>query len=128
MGCRIEASDAGVPVAASNLLFVEYADDGTPTLYPTNTTGKLKPLCGISVWDASRSRVERIHIALHDTACTGEDAATHELGHALSALRRHAADGVMARGKTPEWSPVITEQSLALACAGTPCTAFVPER
>lgn len=126
MGCEVTAGE-GVPVTATPLLFVVYDADDRPTLFTESAPGR-KPLCGISIWDATLSHVEAIHIALEDSACTGEDAATHELGHALSTLRRHAVDGVMATGRTPEWSPLITEQSLALACAGTPCTAFVPER
>jgi hypothetical protein len=127
MGCEVLEGEGGVPIVATPLLYVVYDADDRPTLFTESAPGR-RPLCGISIWDATLSHVERIHIALEDSACTGEDAATHELGHALSKLRRHAHDGVMAPGRTPEWSPLITEQSLALACAGTPCTSFEPER
>lgn len=126
-GCDVKAAPGGVPVTATLLLFVEYDADGNPTLFDSNPSGTRKALCGISIWDETLTRVEAIHIALDDVACTGEDAATHELGHALAGLRRHAFDGVMAQGKTEAWSPLITEQSLALACAGTPCSVFEPE-
>jgi hypothetical protein len=125
-GCEVSVGD-GVPVVATPLLFVEYDEQDNPTLFTDDPSGTRRPLCGISIWNAARTAVESIHIALEDVACTAEDAATHELGHALSGLRRHAADGVMARGKTTAWSPLITEQSLALACAGTACRAFAPE-
>jgi hypothetical protein len=126
MGCEVTEGD-GVPIRATPLLFVEYDADGYPTLFPDNPDGTRKALCGISIWNAALTEVESIHIALEDSACTAEDAATHEVGHALSKLRRHAVDGVMAPGRTPAWSPFITEQSLALACAGTPCPARSPE-
>lgn len=127
MGCEVREGEGGIPITSSHLLFVEYDADGYPTLFPDNPDGSRRALCGISIWNDARSGVESIHVALADTACTPEEAVGHELGHALSKLTRHAADGLMAPGRTPEWSPLITEQSLALACAGTPCTAFAPE-
>lgn len=127
MGCEVREGEGGVPISSSHLLFATYDADGYPTLFAEPGLGR-KPLCGITVWDRALSHVESIHVALADTACTAEEAVGHELGHALSGLRRHAADGLMAPGRTPEWSPLITEQSLALGCAGTPCTAFEPER
>lgn len=126
MGCEVTEGE-GVPISATRLLFVEYDASGYPTLYPDNPGRTRKPLCGISIWNAALTNVESIHVALEDVACTAEDAVTHELGHSLSKLRRHAVDGIMARGGTRAWSPLITEQSLALACAGTACSRFSPE-
>lgn len=126
-GCELREGEGGIPLSATPLLFVEYDENDFPTLFPDNPDGTRRPLCGISIWNEALTRVASIHIALDDAACTGEDAATHEMGHALSGLRRHAADGVMAPGRSPEWSPFITEQSLALACAGTPCADPEPE-
>ncbi len=126
-GCEIRAGEGGVPVLAAPLLFVEYDRDGNPSVFADNPSRARKQLCGISIWDVSLAHVERIHIALDDPRCTAEDAAVHETGHALSGLRQHAVDGVMAPGGDPRWSPLITEQSLALACAGTACRVFEPE-
>lgn len=128
MGCEVREGEGGVPISSSRLLFVEYDAEDNPTLFPDNPDGSRRALCGISIWDDALTHVESIHVALEDVACTAEDAVLHETGHALSGLHRHAADGIMAPGRTPQWSPLITEQSLALACAGTACTAFVPER
>ncbi len=127
MGCEVREGEGGVPIHSSRLLFVEYDADESPTLFPDNPDGSRRALCGISIWNDALTHVASIHVALEDVACTAEDAVGHEVGHALSGLRRHAADGLMAPGLTPSWSPLITEQSLALACAGTPCTAFNPE-
>lgn len=125
-GCNV-GEGAGIPISATRLLFVEYAEDGTPALFPDDPARTRRPLCGISIWNAALTQVASIHVALEDVACTVEEAVTHEVGHALSKLRRHAFDGIMATGGSEQWSPLITEQSLALACAGTACPSFSPE-
>jgi hypothetical protein len=113
-GCEVALGEEGVPVTALRHIYV--LEDG-----------RLRSLCGRSTWDEARTGVVGIEIALEDPACSGEYAATHELGHALARVQGHAYDGVMADGHSPLKGERITVQSLAFVCQGLRCVAHVPE-
>lgn len=124
MGCPV-AVGAGIPVTATPLLFVVYDAEGYPTTFGEWAPGR-RAICGLSMWNAERTDVERIEIAL-EGACGSEYAAAHELGHALVRRRGHTRTGVLAAGGSHGKSELIDEASLSAVCAARPCSGFEPE-
>lgn len=126
MGCDVTAGPGGIPVVASSRLYVEYDADGNSTTFDTYAPGR-KPICGLASWNAERTAVVSIRIALNDPACSGEYAAAHEMGHAIVGVQGHTLTGVLAAGNAPGKSTLIDEASLEAACSALPCQAFEPE-
>lgn len=123
-GCEIVVADAGVPLVAWPRLFVAYTDDGHTLVSDTNDDGTMTPKCGLSSWAEDESAVAIIDVSL---ACDVEDAVTHEMGHALSGLKRHSFTGMMARGDNPDRTHVIDAASLDIVCYSLPCPTRNPE-
>jgi hypothetical protein len=126
MGCDVHVAPDGIPVVATPRLFVTYDDEGNPTTYASNAPGR-RQICGLSTWNAARTDVEQIRIALENGACSAEYAAAHEMGHALVRARGHTLTGVLAGGSSPGKSDRIDEASLAAVCSMRVCGAFAPE-
>lgn len=123
-GCEVVLAEGGVPITAWRALFVEYAPDDRPILAETNDTGTKREKCGLSRWDDEDRAVVQIDVSL---ACDTEDAVAHEMGHALSGLKRHSFTGVMADGHNPDRTPLIDVGSLEIVCYARPCPRRVPE-
>lgn len=123
-GCDVVLADGGIPIVAWSRLFVEYTDDGHALLSDINHGGTMRSLCGLSTWTEDESAVRIIDVSL---ACNAEDAVTHEMGHALSRLKRHSRTGVMAAGENTARSSAIDAASLELVCYELPCAAQNPE-
>jgi hypothetical protein len=123
-GCSVHSDPSGIPVVPSAQLFT--SADGSVTA-ESNPDGSLKSLCGRTMWNADRTEVLVIRIAVRDSWCEPEYVAVHELGHALARVQGHALAGVMAPGQTPEASSIITPESLEFVCTGLPCVVMRPE-
>lgn len=125
-GCPVDIVADGIPIHAQPYVFY---DVSTQEVSDVNPQLKLKQVCGLTMtkFRGTTPFTSAIYIGTEDSRCDSDTTLLHELGHVWGPPSRHADDGVMADGKSPLQTNVITENSLSFVCERMQCQTFSPE-